>query len=659
VVRVRALFEMEVVGLIAAVLPVLDADRVRGAIDYELRADEPVLRVTVRATTSPGVAADNFGAGFAVLVGGEAEQQQPLGAGATMVLEGRGSATAVRMPGEGTLTELASISILEGEQLRPRRGEEVSYELLVGVGSTAADAFGAIHEGEDGLARLEVRGTAGERVEVATADGTAAIRTRLGADGSARIPLPPGDYGVRSGFGAWMVGPTTMVALPAGGTAVDVDPAPSGTLTVDVTAEDAAGAPEPAPVRVTVATSAGEELDRFVAIGPTEFRLPAGDYQVTVSRGPEHDFLQRAVTVVDGGSLSIESETLVRVLDTAGWAAGDFHLHAEMSTDSRHWLPDALRIVAAEGLDVVAATDHDFITDYDRYAELAGVAGWTLFVSGAEVSHPLIAHVNGYPLISDPMLSANGAPAWFEKAPSDWFDMIRAIGDTTVDPAGALVQVNHPRRSTSGLFESIELDRTTGMATVSPMELGLDPATDLSDFDVDGIEVWNKTPDADDEESLLDYLALYSLGRRFAMIGNSDTHDDGRPAGTVRTYVAVADDTRGGFGWVDVASAIRARRASVSAGIFVTAAITGVDTAADTATVHVRVQAPPYVAVERLRAYAGTEVALDQPLTAAGELDLTVPLAGARFVCVRVDGGRGDPVVTHATFGMTNPIDLP
>ncbi len=658
-VSARALFEMEVVGLLAAVLPTATPERIHGAIDYELRADEPVLRVTVRATTTPGTTADSFPTGFVMLVGGAADLIHPWGEGAAAVLDGPESATVLRVPGEGTLSEIQSITFLEGGQLVARRGEEVSYELRVAVGETAAEAFAAAYAGEEGLAELELAGAPGDRVELATPDGAAVLRTRLDEAGAARVPLPPGDYRVRSGFGRFLHSEAVPVELSAGGSRADVEPAPSGVLTVDVTADDTAGAPEAAPVRVTLARAGGEELARLVAVGPTDFRLPAGDYLVTVSRGPEFDWVQRTVSISDGGTAAIEGENLPRVVDTSGWVAGDFHLHSEMSTDSRHWLRDALRIVAGEGLDVVASTDHDFITDYDRHAAAAGVDGWVLFVPGAEVSHPLIAHVNGYPLRWDPTRAANGAPPWFMTSPGQWFDAIRAIGDTSLDPMGALVQINHPRRSSSGLFESIGLDRDTGMATLTAAELGLDPAADLNDFDVDGVEVWNKTPDDDDEESLLDYLALYSLGRRFAMMGNSDTHDDGRPAGSFRTYLEVPDDARGAFGWDDVAAAIRARRATVSAGIFVTAEVTALDDAADTADLRVVVQAPPYIAPERLRVYAGTEVVHDEALAGTGELVLNgVPLGGADFVAVRVDGGRGDPVISHGTLGMTNPIEV-
>lgn len=653
---VRVLFVTQVVGLLQAVVPILQATDVHGAIDYELAADEPVLHVTVHVTTVPGVGRETFTPGFGVLIGGAADMWQPDETGGRMVLEGPESATVLGLPAGGKLGAIQSINLLQwNETLGVARGSEASYALDVAVGATAADAWDAIAGFDPGTVPLTVTGAPGDRVQITRPDGTVVMRSRLDAAGEATVQLAPGGYEAAAGFGDFFPGApvSTTVAAPSG--AVDVGPAPSATLHVEATAGGEAGA----PVRVTVEESGGGEVARLVAVGPTDFRLPPGSYRATLSRGPEFDIHAEDVTLTDGATTSVGPVDLPRVLDTTGWVAGDFHLHSEMSTDSRHWLVDALRIVAAEGLDVVAATDHDFVTDYERVAMQAGVDGWVLMVSGAEVSHPIIAHVNGYPLQWDPSKNANGAPPWFMAAPGEWFDMIRARGDTGLDPAGAIVQINHPRRSSSGLFESIDLDRDTGLATVSPVSLGLDATADLSDLSADAVEVWNKSPDGDDEASLLDYLALFSLGHRFAMMGNSDTHDSGRPAGSMRTFLKVPDDSRGNFTWQQVADAIRGREATVCGGIFVTASVASVN-GDGTVDLSVDVQAPPWVNVERLRVYAGRNVVVDQALAAPGLQSLAdVPLMGADFVMVRVDGGRGDPVLSHSTLGMTNPIMIP
>jgi hypothetical protein len=657
---VRVLVEMEVVGLVAAVVPIAQPARVYGAVDYELRPDDPVLRVTVHFTPVDGVESERFVPGYAAVVGGNADLLQPGEAGVHMMLEGPESATYVRMRAAGSIAVIASINLMQGsERFEAVEGEVVSFELLLAVGPTAADAWNAAHAEEAGLAELTVTGAAGDRVEVRQLDGTVMFRTRLDGDGRAVVRLEPGSYRAVAGFDEWFPGDGVDVTLGASGATADVGPAPSGVLHVDATA----GGEDRAPVRVTVQHQSGGELTRAVAIGPTDLRLPPGDYTVTLSRGPEFDIYQDdTVVLADGATESITGVNLARVVDTTGWVAGDYHLHSEMSTDSRHWLPSAVRMLAAEGLEVAAATDHDFITDYDRYAGLAGTSGWVLMIPGSEVSHPILAHVNGYPLTADANQSVHGSPPWFLSGPADWFAALRERADLSMDPEGAIVSINHPRRSSSAWFNSIDLDRDTGLATVTAGALGLDPTIDLNDFNVEAIEVWNRNPESAggaNEETLADYLALYTLGHRFAMLGNSDSHTAGAQAGSVRTYVKVPNDTRGSFSWEDVAAGMRAREVTVSAGIFVTAEIVSVDTGTDTATVEVNVQAPPWVEVQRLRVYAGREEPYDEPLVGTGVVQVEVPLMGAGFVVVRVDGGRGDPVLRHSTMGITNPIHVP
>ncbi len=663
---VTVLFEADALALLDAAAPgVTRALPLRGAVEYTLAGDSDALSVHVRLSTTPGSSSQPFVPGIVALLGGNGELERPRvglaadrgteGDDPTLVSEGRGEAIAIRlMEPEGNVLSVLTIHILQGtERRRAMAGEEIGLDARIAVATSAADAWRAV---TDPVPELEARGAPGDRVEITTTDDAFVVRTRLGGDGAARVPVGAGAYRVRSGFGPFFTGAATDVTVDASGGSVDVAPPPSGTLAVDALADG-----EAAPVRVLVRDEATlDEVLRFVALGPTEARLPPGSYDVAVSRGMEYDVQEETVALGDGERRAM-SPILDRSVDTSGWVATDLHLHTDLSTDSRHHVDDAVRILAAEGLEVVASTDHDYITDYAPIVARAGVADWLVVVPGDEVSSTVLGHIGGYPLVPDPDLSGAGAPIWFDRSPAEIFAAVRARGDDSL--GGALVQINHPRFRGAGFFSTVALDPLTGHATADPATLGLAPETDLDDFDFDVVEVWNGISRGDNEEAFEDYLGLETIGRRYTMVGNSDSHHPEAPAGAPRSYVRVPDDARGAYDWNDVAAGLRARSVSVAAGIFVTAELAG---PRDTATVpvHVHVEAPPWIEVDRLRIYAGRDVAVERPITATDivRLDqvIDVPIDGPGFVLVRAEGTREAlPVLDLTPYGLTNPIDVP
>lgn len=669
--RVRVLFQSAPIGLLVAAAPgVARAIRGRGAIDYELRADEDVLRVTLSMTTQEGVAGASGRPGFVALMGGAGELLHPGGQVLTgdgtpggdgmslLVSEGDDSAVAIRaLPGTGSVGQIESVLFINGaERGVLTEGELFTFEARVGVGHTEAEAWNAVHL-EDTTAELTLEGSAGDRIEVAAPTGEPIVRTRLDDAGHGVVRLPVGSYRVRAGFGPYFDGAGQDLSLTAAGTTLSPLAAPRGTIRVEATADGDATA----PVRVTV-DAAGIEVARWVAFGSGERALPPGDYRVTVSRGMEHTAHQENVTVAAGGSVTVTA-ALDRVVDTAGWVAGDFHLHSEMSTDSLHAVVDALQIIAAEGLEVVASTDHDYINDYPGLLEGAGVGAWLLAVPGVEMSSIVYGHMGGYPLVPDRDRAGNGAPVWFDTTPTQMFAMIRERGDMAL--GGAIVQINHPRDGSTSFFSAVNIDRETGHATASPADLGLPGDTDLDDFDFDVAEVFNGSFGSEDEDAFQDWLSLMVAGRRVGLVANSDSHTPRRPAGSPRTFLRVADDSIGGFAWPEVGAALREGRSTFAGGIFVTAEAGG-PAVSDVLPLNVRVQAAPWVSADRLRVYAGRTVALDIPLTAPTSdvirlYDvLDVPLGGADFVVVRVDGDTdASPVIPFRPYAFTSPVAVP
>lgn len=664
--RVRVLFEDAPLELVETVAPgVARPSNVRGRIDYVLAPDERTLRIEIDVTTREGDASTFTRPGFLALLGGGQEEVQPGvgvldgdrfgGPGTRLVGERSDGAIAIELldAPEGSSTRIETIHLVRGSRVVVGRGALTRFELRVAVADVAASALDALSRSDEGAMPLVVRGVAGDRFEI-TRDDAVIVRSRIPTSGEVSIALPVGAYTIRAGFDGTFVDPPS--AFTHDGTApVELAGAPRAILRVSADV-DGDGA---APVRVTVERD-GEELARFIAMGPTDRAFTAGPARVTISHGLEHDVVVEDVTLVSGETLAVAAP-IARAIDTSGWVSADLHLHSELSTDSTHRVEDALRMMAAENVEVVSSTDHDFVNDHARHATRAGVEGRVLLVSGEEVSTTVFGHVNGYPLRADLALSAAGAVAWFDRSPREIFDGLRARGDA--DLGGALVQINHPRLD-DGFFDAIGLDPETGHATAMPATLELPAETDLDDFAFDVIEVWNGYTRGDNEETFADYLALCDAGRVFTMVGNSDTHRPTLPAGSPRSFVRVPDDASGAFGWSDVDRALRAREVTVAGGIFVTAEIVG-PRAGGSVPVRVRVQAAPWVEVDRLRVYAGRGVVIDRPIAASSvavrlEETIDVPIAGEAFVVVRADGTRApEPVQHFAPYGVTNALFVP
>lgn len=500
---------------------------------------------------------------------------------------------------------------------------------------------------------------AGEPITLARAD----------AGGAFEVAVPPGTYQVRAASAAHA--PASIIEVDAGDAAVDVPLGATGTLRITVADAVSAAA---LPARVLLHVD-GEDAPRILyadGTGELLLPLPPGTYDVDVSRGIEYDAFSAQGLVVAAGAATEVPAVLERVVDTAGWIAVDTHLHSEMSSDSTIPLVDRLRAVAGEGVELAIATDHDFLTDYGPYLAGLSLEGVVAYRIGCEVSSRVWGHTNGWPLQPDPDRGGRGAFVWHERSPAQVYDALREAGPDTV------IQVNHPRR-TNSFFDAIDFDPDTVSAQADPADLGLPPGTDLDDFDFDAVEVANGKKDPFDL-TFADWLALIASGHPAAGTGSSDSHNASQFSGASRTYVYVGEgaDDPASLDLDAVDAALRARKATVSQGAFVTAAIedpgTGepvapgetAELAGETmARVRVRVQAPPWAPLATLRIYVGREEAmvieLDPAATDVLRYDgvVELPLSGNAdsFVIVLVEpAGPGLPVLDDVGPSFTNPL---
>ena len=393
--------------------------------------------------------------------------------------------------------------------------------------------------------------------------------------GDFRAALPPGDYRLR--FRSAQRPPRTLeVSVPVAGEArVPTQVyAPLGGLVFGPAFQDGG------PGRVIVRgvgetpdplfldelldfrlngrrTPSGRESDSLYFGGgvgdPTFVALRPGRYTLTAVRGPEFDTVVREIVLGDAGErLSVPPFQLARVASLPGWVSADLHVHAEASDDSA--VPNAARLrhFAAEGVQVLVATDHDNVPDYARALRETGLGGKIMVVTGVEVTSSApsaeapwsIGHHNAWPVERQPEAHRGGAPPSQKRSVADLYVELRARGDVE------LVQLNHP--SGSGLEDGAYLTHlaVAGQGydaelpiSAQPNRALLAPAADgTRAVDFDAMEVMNGRPRAYYLRARGDWYSLLRQGFPRTGTANSDSHGPDEIAGYPRNYVWLGDD---------------------------------------------------------------------------------------------------------------------
>ena len=344
----------------------------------------------------------------------------------------------------------------------------------------------------------------------------------------------------------------------------------------------------------------GDDADQGAAVnvahaarGDGELPLPPGRYRVLINRGFEYTAHDEEITVTAGQTATVRA-VLDRVVDTTGWIAADLHLHAEPSPDAPSRLADRIRSLAAAGVEVGVATDHNAVTDYAPTIRELGLKDIVASVIGDEVTTKDLrwGHFNVFPL------AAGAAPLpWLGALPAEIFAAAHAA-----KPYGArtILQVNHPRMGNIGYFDVLRMDPADvpGWLRRAP----------LADMGFDALEVFNGDHYdrlARVEDCMRDWYALLNAGFRVVATGNSDSHKiTFQEPGTPRTLVAVPRDAPGAFDERAFVDALRAGRVVVSSGPFVRLEVNGKGIGETVpegdAEIVVRVDAPPWVEIDRI-----------------------------------------------------------
>ncbi len=236
--------------------------------------------------------------------------------------------------------------------------------------------------------------------------------------------------------------------------------------------------------------------------GSFDIPAAAGRYRLVISHGTEYSLhTMEDFVVTDGQQMSVAA-VLRQELDTTGWISGDFHLHQKPSFDSGMALDHRVRTIVAEGVDYVAATDHDVVTDFKPWIEMLGLQGWLKSVVGVEISTLDIGHYIGFPFKYKELdVPSHGSVDWYCMTSNTLVDtmVFERSGFEQEAGKGAASErptsiIAHPRDGFLGWADAIGLNAFT--MTRNRNETDADLAKDTQVFrtvtcDHDAMEVFN------------------------------------------------------------------------------------------------------------------------------------------------------------------------
>lgn len=335
------------------------------------------------------------------------------------------------------------------------------------------------------------------------------------------------------------------------------------------------------------------------------FDLEPGTYLFVFSHGLEYSIAEREVTVAPGGTVALEEISLERVVTTPGFVSADFHIHALPSPDSAFSIERRALTAAADGLDVLHSSDHDFLTDYGPVVTRLSEEGFLNFdtiqtIVGDEITPNHYGHLHAFPLTINPEDPDHGALDWsahpldeISPAPDYVMSPSRIAEALLADPGEEVIQINHISDNPTGLpvaagwlttpIYSEEFGVAAFTAMADPIERRLGVNGDSLIFDQ--FTAMELTIGSQMKGNLLwssafpTWFNLLNLGLMPTATGNSDSHHEIHvPLGMPRNYVASDVDPRDGLGnsYVEINEEIYARnindrRVVVSSGPFILA----------------------------------------------------------------------------------------
>lgn len=279
--------------------------------------------------------------------------------------------------------------------------------------------------------------------------------------------------------------------------------------------------------------------------GHASLTIAPGTYWVYAHAGPSRTLARTQLSITEGGDerVQLALENLPGIFPTDA-LAGDFHVHSGRSFDITLPAVDRVETFITSGIQVIAATEHDVVGNFDPAIQMLNAQGRMVVMPGVEATpnvpwfYPpgattpkVIGHVGSWPIRYDPSMPRDGAP-WDElMQPGELFDRLAAA---TVPGEQGVIQINHPTAN-SIIGRDLGLLRMLRFNPTRPLP-GRDDGTSVGVLYANPNGSTHRNIDWDAQEAMqgqgvlsnIQYRAVWhallNAGIRRAGTANSDSH---------------------------------------------------------------------------------------------------------------------------------------
>jgi hypothetical protein len=403
--------------------------------------------------------------------------------------------------------------------------------------------------------------------------------------------------------------------------------------------------------------------------------LPAGEYRVLASRGPEFSVSETQISLEPGKTSQLDIDAPRREVETPGLIGVDFHVHSGVSFDSS--LPPRLRIAdfIAQGGEVIVPTEHNIAYDLNPVIVEMGLENALVSFPGVEITGmaqsaiapSTIGHSNVFPIEVDPNAFMKGSLQFEGKRLGHVIDAYKERFPNSI------FQLNHPRTEAyddditffNHLSQGVAFDPEQAVNEGSNALLVEElEGSSFRDIDFDAIELLNGESMDVYEIVRADWFALLRQNIYKVATANSDSHVSSQIVAYPRSYVEVENDDTASIEISDIVQATRRGALYGSTGPIIKVRLgdtgPGGTYSGEKGMLTITLDQAPWGTADEARIWINGELWKSQPISTANALNIEINVTEDSFIFVEVSG---KPSATYSTllpgfrpFAFANPI---